>query len=89
MQLNRPVTFAMVCAYAGVAAPFVLPRYANQIWDWRDYAAIVGLILLISWLMSPSRRSSLVGSDGHEDASNLISFRLGKTLNRIWRRLRS
>lgn len=86
--MNRPVTFAMVCAYAGVAAPFVLPKYADQIWDWRDYSAIAALILLMSWLLSPSRSAGLISPDGHENARDLISFRLGKTLKRVWCRLR-
>lgn len=79
--------FAAVCSYITVALIFILPRYENQIWDWRDYAALGLFIPLLAWLLS-DRRSRLEGSDAHQDPSNLISFRMGQALNRVGRRLR-
>jgi len=79
--------FAVVCSYITVALIFIMPRYENQIWDWRDYAALGLFIPLLAWLLS-SRSSSLVSADTHQDSRDFISFRLGKSLNRVWRRLR-
>ena len=86
--MNRPVTFAMVCSYATVAMIFILPRYEGQIWDWRDYTALTAFILLLGWLFSSSGSSGLVSTDGHEDTRKSFAFRLGKSLNRVRRRLR-
>lgn len=86
--MRRKVTLGMILAYAFIAAPFVLPHYAHQVWDWRDYAAITGLILLLWWLLSPSRGSgdaAAMSANRHEDASKGFAFRLGKSLNRIRR----
>lgn len=75
-------TLGLIVAYGAIAYLAIGPKYANQIWDWRDYAAIIGLILLLWWLLSP-RRSGLIGADGREDTSNSLPFRLGKALNRV------
>uniref|UniRef100_A0A6H1Z9X6 Uncharacterized protein n=1 Tax=viral metagenome TaxID=1070528 RepID=A0A6H1Z9X6_9ZZZZ len=89
LDLNRKVTFGMICAYGATAAIFILPKYENQIWDWRDYTAIGSLMLLLWWLLSPRRSAGLEGSDGHESPGKGFAFRLGKSLNRIGRRLSS
>ncbi len=86
--MERKVTFGMVCSYGAVAYIFTAPKYANQIWDWRDYTAITALILLLWWLLSPRRSPGLESSNGHQGSSNGFAFRLGKSLNRIWRGLR-
>lgn len=86
--MHRSVSFAMVCSYMSVALIFILPRYANQIWDWRDYTALTAFVLLLGWLLSSSGSSGLVGTDGHENPSKSFAFRLGKSLNRVRNRLR-
>lgn len=86
--MNRPVTFAMVCSYAGIALIFILPRYAGQQWDWRDYTALTAFILLLGWLFSSRGSAGLVSADSHEDARNSLAFRLGKSLNRVRSRFR-
>lgn len=86
--MNRPVSFAMVCSYAAVAMIFILPRYAGQNWDWRDYAALTVFILLLGWLFSSRGSAGLVSPDGHEDSRQSLAFRLGKSLNRVRGRLR-
>lgn len=89
MKTSRQrITFGMICAYAGISAPFIMPRYANQIWDWRDYTAIAGLFLLLWWLLSPRRCTGLESTDAHERASEGFAFRLGQSLNRVRRGLR-
>lgn len=85
---RTPITFGMICAYGTTAAIFILPRYKDQLWDWRDYTAITALVLLLWWLMSPRRSAGLVGSNSHEGTSNGLAFRLGKSLNRVWRSFR-
>ncbi len=52
--------------------------------DWRDYAAFATLGLLLTWLLWPSRRA--VDADRHQGADKGIAFRLGKSLNRVFRR---
>lgn len=54
----------------------------------RDYAAFAVLGLLLWWFLSPSRRNALLDADGHERANKGIAFRMGKSLNRVGRRLR-
>lgn len=78
----------MICGYMAVAVIVISPKYANQIWDWRDYAALTAFFMLMAWLFTPLRSTSLVGADGHESTRNSFSFRLGKSLQRIWRGFR-
>ena len=78
--------FAFVCAYIGMSLAFLMPRYQDQTWGWLDYAAVTLFVLLLAWLLSGSDRS--VSPDGHQDTRDFVSFRLGKALNRVGRRLR-
>lgn len=87
--MRYAVTLPMICSYAAIAAISILPKYKDQIWDWRDYTALTVFALLMGWLLSPRRRSGLESPNGHEDPRNIFSFRLGKSLNRVWRGLRS
>lgn len=89
MALEPKVTFPMVCAYAAASWAVIGPRYASQIWDWRDYSAFAVFFLLLWWCFKPSRSAGLVGADTHEDARKSLAFRLGKSLNGIRRGLRS
>lgn len=79
--------FAVVCSYITIALIFILPRYSEQIWDWRDYTALTLFILIFAWLLS-GRGSSLEGADAHEEPGNSFAFRLGQSLNGVRRRLR-
>ena len=82
--MRYAVTLPMICSYAAIAAVSILPKYKDQIWDWRDYTAIAGVVFLL-WFLT-RRSSGLEGPNGHEDASNLVAFRLGQSLNRVRRR---
>ena len=53
-----------------------------------DSAALILFFVFMLWLLGPLRRSSVVGTDAHENARNGFSFRLGKSLNRIRRGFR-
>lgn len=80
-------TLPMVLSFAAIGYYFIAPKYADQLWDWRDYASITGVILLIWWLVR-SRRNTLIDADGHEQARQGFAFRLGKHLNRVRSRFR-
>lgn len=80
--------FAVVCSYITVALIFILPRYENQVWDWRDYVALGLFIPLLAWLLS-GRSAGLESTDGHQRTRQSFAFRLGKALNRVRSRLRS
>ena len=82
--MRYAVTLPMICSYAAIAAVSILPKYKDQIWDWRDYTAIAGVVLLL-WFLT-RRRTGLESPDGHEDTRNLVAFRLGQSLNRVRRR---
>lgn len=84
----KPVGFGTICAFAGASLFVTMQRYDTSRWGWADAVAIGLLLLLLWWCFTPSRRSGLVGADAHEDASKSITFRLGKSLNGIWRSLR-
>ena len=77
----------MIIAYGSIGAAYILPKYKDQIWDWRDYSAITATILLIWWLTS--RRNREVDAAAHDGMDDGLAFRLGKSLNRVRRRLRS
>lgn len=83
----RKLTLGIIFAYLAIAAAFALPKYDTSLWDYRDAAALTGLAVLLVWLLSPSRSDGLLHSDSHQSASDSVAFRLGKRLNRIWRRL--
>lgn len=83
---KHPVTFGMILAYGSIGAVYILPKYKDQIWDWRDYSAITATILLIWWLTS--RRNSKVDAAAHEGMDNGLAFRFGKALNRVRRGFR-
>lgn len=54
-------------------------------WDWADYLATAGFILLLSWLLVPSTRLD----DGHlDDTTDSFALRLGKATKRCLRRLK-
>lgn len=78
--------FAAVCAYIGMALVFILPRYDNMQFGWADYLALGLFIPFLAWVLS-SRIDGLVDADSHQDPRQLVSFRLGKALNRVRRRL--
>ena len=78
--------FPIVCAYLGMSLAILLPRYKEQSWGWLDYTALTLFVLLLAWLLSGS--AGVVRADSHEDAPNLVAFRLGKALNRVRSRLR-
>jgi len=84
----RTVTLGMILAYVAIAAAFALPKYDTSLWDHRDAIALTGLAVLLVWLLAPSRSDGLLHPDAHKSASDSIAFRLGKRLNRVWRRLR-
>lgn len=79
--------FPIVCAFIGMSLAILLPRYKDQTWGWLDYTALTLFVFLLAWLLSGS--AGVVRADRHEDATNLVAFRLGKSLNHIRRRLRS
>jgi len=84
----REVGFGTICAFAGASLFVTVQRYDTSRWGWADAIAIGVLLLLLWWCFTPSRRSGLVGADAHEDASKSFTFRLGKSLNGVRRRLR-
>lgn len=53
-----------------------------------DSAALILFFVFMLWLLGPSRRSCVIGTDAHEHSRNGFSFRLGKSLNRIRRGFR-
>jgi hypothetical protein len=85
---KRAVSISMVIAFAIIGYFATAPKYAHQAWDWRDYTAIASVALLVWWLLSHSRGSSLKGSSGHESADNPIALRFGKALNKVRRSFR-
>lgn len=84
----KTIGFGTICAYAGASLFVTMQRYDTSRWGWADAVAIGLLLLLLWWCFTPSRRTGLIGADAHEDASQSLTFRLGKSLNGIWRGLR-
>lgn len=72
---------------------FVLPALAYRLYNgdirshgYIDYALLVAFILLLGWLISPTIPNDPAH---HQQTDNVVARRLGQSLNRVWRRLRS
>lgn len=82
------VAFYRIVVFGGIALAMIasrdqLPNYAPGIGDW----IFIGLmVLLLAWCVS--ERAANIDTEGHEQPSKGLAFRIGKSLNRIRRRLR-
>lgn len=54
-----------------------------------DVIAFFAFIAVLCWLLGPSRRDGLLGSDAHEKPGDSFAFLLGKKLRGVFRGLRS
>lgn len=79
-------TLAIALMAGGIGFYNTAPKYAHLVWDWRDTVATTVLVLLLFWLLGPSRRDTFVDAESHERARQGFAFRLGKSLNRVRRR---
>lgn len=82
MKLHPGAAAALIAIMAGIA----IPKSSGH--GWVDGLAFVAFLVFLWWLISDFSAGRLVDSEGHERPRQGFAFLLGKSLNRVWRRLR-
>lgn len=77
MQITQLVTYGTISAALAWTNGHIVWR------GWPDFLMLVGFCLFLLWLLSGARGRH--NPAHHEGADQGIAFRLGKSLNRIWR----
>ena len=71
-----------------VAFTSYMTRHDLPPMDWRDGVFAFLAIALAWWCLGPSRGDGLIDGSAHKQPDDGVAFRLGKTLNGVFRAFR-